>query len=64
MSRIPFGRANEILPVDVKCQADEFENMIRKLGVVFCAEWWGYDESSEFTKEVIAILLERSAARE
>ena len=61
MSRIPFGGANEIPPVEVKCQADEFENMIRKLGVVFCAEWWGHSPDSELTKEIIEILRERSA---
>ncbi len=61
MTKIPYGEANEIPPVVVKCQADEFENMIRRLGVVFCAEWWGYDSDSEFTKETIEILRERSA---
>jgi len=61
MTKIPYGGANEITPVEVKVPCDEFENMISKLGVVFCAEWWGYDESSEFTESTIKILRERSA---
>ena len=61
MTKIPYGGANEIPPVVVKCQADEFENMIRRLGVVFACEWFGHDSYSEFTKETIEILRERSA---
>ena len=39
MTKIPYGGAGEIPPVEVKCRADEFENEIRKIGVVWAAEW-------------------------
>ena len=54
------GGANQIPQVDVKCQSDEFENAIRKIGVVFACEWFGYDAESEWTKETIELLCERS----
>lgn len=61
MTKIPYGGANEIPPVEVKVPCDEFENTIRKFGVVFVCEWMGYSADSEFTKETIEILRERSA---
>ena len=57
---LKYGDKNEIPPCDVKCPGDEFENMIRKMGVVFCCEWFGHDIDSDFTKETIRILCERS----
>lgn len=55
-----FTKANEIPPVNVKCDADKFENMIREFGVVFCCEWFGYAHDSYFTKDTIRVLCERS----
>lgn len=60
MTKIHYGGAGEIPPVEVKCPADAFENDIRKIGVVWAAEWWGYSSDSEFTRETIKLLLERS----
>ena len=60
LSRIPFGSPNEIPLVEVKCKNDEWENMIRTYGVVNSAEWFGYAPDSEFTKETIRVLMERS----
>ena len=54
------GGAGQIKPAKVKCQADKFENAIREIGVVFACEWFGYDAESEWTKETIKILIERS----
>jgi hypothetical protein len=55
-----FGKANEIPQVEIKCECDRFENMIRKMGVEFCCEWFGHKADSEFTKETIKVLMERS----
>lgn len=60
MSKIPYGSLGEIPPVEVKCPADAFENEIRKIGVVWACEWFGYSSDSEFTRETIKTLLERS----
>lgn len=60
MTKIPYGGPNEIPPVEVRCPNDEFENMIRKYGVVNACEWFGHSSDSEFTKQVIGWLLERS----
>ncbi len=49
---------NEIKPVEVTCKCDEFENAIRKIGVVFACEWFGYDADSDFTKDTIKRLLD------
>jgi hypothetical protein len=60
MTKIPYGSHGEIPPVEVKCKADDFENCIREFGVVNACEWFGYSSDSEFTKETIKLLLERS----
>jgi hypothetical protein len=60
MTKIPYGGPNEIPPAEVRCPNDEFENMIRKYGVVNACEWFGHSFDSEFTKETVEILLERS----
>lgn len=60
MGIIKLGGSNHIPQVEVKCRADEFENEIRKIGVVFACEWFGHDMDSEFTKETIEVLCERS----
>ena len=50
MGAIPF--------VEVKCKADEFENSIREIGVVFACDWFGFDKN--MTIEVIKTLCESS----
>lgn len=51
------GNAGEIPKVEVKCQADVFENAIREFGVVAACEWFGHSPDSEFTAESIKVLL-------
>jgi hypothetical protein len=60
MTKIPYGGACAIPPVEVRCPADAFENIIREYGVVFCCEWFGWEADSEFTEETIKVLMERS----
>lgn len=60
MNKILFGGPCEIPLVPVRCKNDEWENMIRTYGVVNACEWFGYSPDSEFTKETIKILMERS----
>lgn len=63
MTSPEYGGPSEIMPVPVSCLAEEFENAIRRHGVVFCCEWFGYAPDSEFTAETIRILLARSAEK-
>jgi hypothetical protein len=60
MSRIAFGGAGEIAPAEVKCPMDDFENHIRKIGVVAACEWFGHDPDSTFTLSTISVLKDRS----
>ena len=60
MEKIEFGGAEEIAQAEVECEGDEFENVIRRFGVVAACEWFGHAPDSEFTKEIIRILRERS----
>lgn len=60
MSTIPFGGPGEIPPVTVRCQTDEFENCIRRFGVVSACEWFGHATDSSFTAETIEHLIQRS----
>lgn len=60
-TRFKNGGAGEIQPCVVKCKADVFENAIREIGVGFACEWFGYDSGSDFERETINILRERSA---
>ena len=55
-----YGGTNEIPAVEVKCQADVFENAIRSIGVEFACEWFGYDANSDFTASTIVTLCECS----
>ena len=57
---VKLGGMNQIPQVEVCCKGDEFENEIRKIGVVFACEWFGHDMDSDFTKETIELLCERS----
>ena len=55
-----YGGSNEIPPVEVKCQADIFENQIREIGVEFACLWFGHEIDSQFTRETIEVLCSRS----
>lgn len=60
MSKPEFGYAGDIAQVEEKCPSDAFENHIRRIGVVAACEWFGHAFDSDFTKETIRILRERS----
>lgn len=60
MGKIQFGGPGEIALAEEKCPMDCFENHIRKIGVVTACEWFGHAADSEFVKETVAILIERS----
>lgn len=64
MSEIKFGGPREIPYAKVKCPMDAFENHIREIGVVTACEWFGYDKDSDFVKETIEILMERTEHKE
>jgi hypothetical protein len=55
-----YGGKDEIPQCEVKCPADIFENEIRTIGVEFACEWFGHNADSDFTKETIKTLCERS----
>ncbi len=42
--------------VEVKTGCDEFENALRKFGVVAACEWFGHASDSDFTKETVKYL--------
>lgn len=44
----------EVVPCDV------WENAIRKYGIINACEWFGYSPDSEFTKETIEWLSEKT----
>lgn len=54
------GKPNDIRPCTIRCGADNFENAIREFGVENAAEWFGHHAESDFVKETIEILRERS----
>lgn len=55
-----YGRKEEIPIVDEHCPVDVFENAIREFGTVAACEWFGHECNSEFTKETIKVLCEKS----
>ena len=57
-----YGKKNEIPYCKVKCMDDIFENAIRDYGVESACEWFGHNADSDFTKEIIKVLCERSGA--
>lgn len=59
MSEIKDGGAGALPPVEVKCPFDEFDNAIRKIGIVEACEWFGHAADSEFTKVTIEVLRAR-----
>jgi hypothetical protein len=62
MSKIKDGGPGEIPVVPVRVPADEWDNTIRKFGVVSACEWFGHAPDSEFTAETIKELRARSEA--
>jgi hypothetical protein len=60
MSSIKDGGPGDLPPVEVKCPNDEFENAIRKIGVVAACEWFDHAFNSSFTAESIKVLRDRS----
>lgn len=48
-----YGSADVLSQVEVYCPMDEFENAIRKIGVVAACEWFGYLSDSDFTRDTI-----------
>lgn len=53
MSNIKDGGPGDLPPVKVQCPNDEFENAIRKYGVVAACEWFDHAFNSTFTQESI-----------
>jgi len=53
-----YGKADAIPQADVECPADEFENVVRTMGVAFCCEWFG--QNDDFAIETIQVLCDRS----
>jgi len=47
-------------PVEENVPNDVWENAIRKYGIVAACEWFGHSSDSEFTKETIRWLAQRS----
>lgn len=64
MSAIKNGSPNDLPFVPVACGSDEFDNAIRKFGVVSACEWFGHAPDSEFTADTIKLLEERSRSAE
>jgi hypothetical protein len=46
-------------PVPVEVPGDEFDNLVRKWGVGFCCEWFGWEYDGEFSQETVRVLHER-----
>lgn len=61
MNRIKNGGPDDLPQVEAKCPNDDWENSIRKYGVVNACEWFGHAADSDFTAETIRILGERGA---
>ena len=53
-------KGGDIAPVRIECEMDRFENMVREMGVGICCEWFGHDMDSEFTKNTMECLVERT----
>lgn len=57
-----YSEQAEVL-VDERTSGDRFENAIRTYGVLAACEWFGHAADSDFTKETVRILAERSSTR-
>ena len=60
MSAIKDGGPRALAYVFERTPMDEFENAIRRVGVVAACEWFGHAPESAFTKESILVLRARS----
>jgi hypothetical protein len=58
-----YKAGNTIPQVDVNCGCDEFENLIRKLGVAFACEYFGHDYDSDFANETVEMLCKESGIK-
>lgn len=59
MAKLKDGGPGDLPPVVVTCPNDEFENAIRKIGVVNACEWFGHAPDSEFTADTVTTLRAR-----
>lgn len=59
MNEIKDGGPSDLPPVPVSVPCDEFENAIRKIGIVTACEYFGHAPDSEFTATTIAYLRAR-----
>lgn len=57
------GEPNAFAQVEENTSGDVFENAIRTFGVVNACEWFGHRSDSEFTKETIALFVDRAVKR-
>jgi hypothetical protein len=57
-----LGKAGAIPTETASTTGAVFENAIRAFGVTAACEWFGHRPDSEFTKETIHVLVERSAS--
>jgi len=48
-----FGKPNFFPQVEVKVPMDEFENVIRKIGITTACEWFGHTKDSAFVEQTI-----------
>ena len=55
-----WGKPSAIRPVEVECRMDDFDNAVREFGVTNACEWFGHEHNSDFTRETIEVLCERS----
>lgn len=55
-----YGNPKEIENVEVRCGMDAFDNAIREFGVINACEWFGHRIDSDFTKETIKVLCDRT----
>lgn len=60
MSEFEKSGPGEIPPVRERTPMEVFENAIRAIGVANACEWFGHSTDSEFTRETIEVLIERS----
>ena len=60
MSGINDGGPRAIPAVPEHVPMDVFENAIRKVGVVNACEWFGYESTSDFTRDTIKLLRDRA----
>ena len=55
-----WGKPGAIKPVEIECGMDVFDNAVREFGVTNSCEWFGHEMTSDFQRETIEVLCERS----